>query len=179
VTLGAAHDPGTTTGPAITLGPGTISSDATAYLQSGYYSAYAAHSVEATWVSADAGTVDIEWGWIAASKDSGISTAVRTYVTLADWAYVFTASGNGVFTARYSVDGMGTPTTFGLNAIFGGDSIPNGPYGGNILNPNGAGSFSVGLLNGQTYTMRLFNSGNLANLSPSRLAGHCSLPDLG
>lgn len=163
VTLGAAHDAGTTTGPAMTAVPATISSNASASLQSGNYSAFASHGIEATWASADAGTVDVQWGWIVASAGSGIATAVSTYVTQADWAYVFTATGNGVFTARYSVDGSGTPTPFGLRPIYGGDAIPTGPYGGGILNPNGAGSFSVGLLKDQTYTMRLFNSGNLAN----------------
>ena len=51
--------------------------------------------------------------------------------------------------------------TVGLQLIYGSDDAPFGPYGGDANSQTGNGAFSVGLFNGQSYTMRFYNFGNL------------------
>jgi hypothetical protein len=157
VTLGDLTD-SFSTGPSMTVVPGTIASlsFASAGDDAGNR-ASASHFVQATWASANAGTIDIQWGWLSATSD--IFTALNTNVTRADWTYNFTATGNGTFSGNYRVTGMGD--TFGLQPIYGSDDLAFGPYGGNVLDPTGAGAFSIALVNGQTYNMRFNNFGNL------------------
>jgi hypothetical protein len=149
------------TGPSSTAVAGTIGSVSFANLMDGPYSASASHNVSATWASANAGTIDVVWGWRVISAGSGLLTQVNTNVALADWLYSFTATGNGTFSGTYNVTGQGN--TFGLQPFYGADNLPLGPYGGTVFDPTGSGAFSIGLVNGQNYTMRFFNFGNLGN----------------
>lgn len=159
VLLGAATD-GSSTGPSNTVAPGTIASTSSGSLNDGNGNSVAAsHSVQATWASADAGTIDVQWGWQSAT--SGVTTEINTNVTTADWTYNFTATGNGFFSGNYRVAGQGD--TFGLQPIYGSGDVPFGPYGGDVNNPTGSGSFSIGLVNGQTYNMLFYNFGNISS----------------
>jgi hypothetical protein len=160
VTIGGVTD-SFSTGPSSTVVPGTIGSlsfgvksdDAGNFVN-------ASHRVQATWASADAGTIDIQWGWQSAV--SGVSSAVDTNLTRADWTYNFTATGNGTFSGNYRVTGQGN-NTFGLQPIYGDEDVPFGPYGGDVFDPTGSGSFSIGLVSGQTYNMRFRNNGNVSS----------------
>jgi hypothetical protein len=162
VALGAATD-GFTTGPSSTGVAGTIGSVSFGSLQDGPYRAAVSHNVQATWASADAGTFGVAWGWQVVSAGSGLLTQVNTNVATADWLYSFTATGNGTFSGNYRIVGQGN--TFGLQPLYGTGDLPFGPYGGTVPDPTGSGTFSVGLVNGQTYTMRFYNFGNLGNNS--------------
>jgi hypothetical protein len=159
VTLDAAID-GFSTGPSNTVAPGSIASSSFGSLNDGNgNSVSASHYVQATWASADAGTIDVQWGWQSATSD--VYTEINTNVTIADWTYNFTATGNGTFSGNYRVTGMGD--TFGLQPIYGADDVPFGPYGGDVANPTGSGAFSIALVNGQTYNMRFYNYGNISS----------------
>lgn len=159
VVLGDAID-SFSTGPSNGVVGGSAGSTSFGTLNDGNgNSVSASHSVGAFWASADAGTIDIQWGWQSAT--SGVFTAMNTNVTTADWTYNFTATGNGTFSGNYRVTGQGD--TFGLQPIYGANDFPFGPYGGDVSNPTGSGNFSIGLVNGQTYDMRFFNFGNLSS----------------
>lgn len=160
VTLGNLVDVGATTGPSSTAGPGTVASTGFGSLADGGYSVSSGAFVSGNWASADAGTIDIQWGWDIATGGSGLVTQANTNVAIPNWRYTFIATGNGTFAGRYNVVGSGD-TTFGLQPIYGSDDFPFGPYGGDVNDPTGSGSFSVALVNGQTYTMSMFNFGNL------------------
>ena len=160
VGLGNATD-SFTTGPSSTAVPATVQSVGLASVSSGNYQASASVTATGIWTSADAGTIDIQWGWTSTSAGSGLLTQLATNFAIPNWSYTFTATGDGSFDGRYTVTGSGA--TFGLQPIYGSDDLPFGPYGGDVADPTGAGSFSVALVNGLTYTMALYNFGNLTS----------------
>lgn len=162
VTLDTTSD-SFTTGPSSTSVPGTLSSLSFGSVSSAPYQVSASAFVSGTWASADAGTVDIQWGWNSNVGPTGLTTQINTNGAIPNWSYTFTATGDGSFSGRYSVAATGD--VYGLQPIYGTGDMPFGPYGGDVNDPNGAGSFSVALVNGTTYTMGLFNFGNLGSAS--------------
>ena len=136
-------------------------------------SAFVFANLKAKWVSADAGTVGLNWGWDNNFLSQTARVETNTMSPSPNWSYTFTASDKGRFFVNYNVMGFGD--TFGLQPLYGSDDLslpplPGSvnpeyrPMGGNVFDPTGAGTFSVALLSGKTYTMSLFNFGNVSNL---------------
>jgi hypothetical protein len=158
VSLGALTDP---QGDSDSLtGPGTITASSTSSVTDGTNSLSSFANVRGDWFSADSGEIQIQWGWDAAAGGSSDPTSVQTNLAT-NWSYTFTASGNGSFNGAYFVVANGD--VFGLQPIYGADDMPFGPYGGTVSDPNGSGTFAVPLVSGQTYTMALYNFGNLSS----------------
>ena len=159
-------------GPASIAGDGTINTSSSATLANGIYTASSFANVAATWDSADSGHFTIDWGWNVATGGSGLLTFVETDAAFPDpnWSYTFTASGNGFFDFNYSVVGFGD--VFGLGPIFGNGDINGRSYGGDRNDPSGSGSFSLALLDGQTYTVGFFNNGFSSNNDGFNAVGH-------
>lgn len=122
------------------------------------YTARAFGSVHGVWNSADSGYVSMDWGWQNRSGGSQLFALTETNRISPNWTYTFTATGNGVFHGRYNVNGFG----FGVQPLFGADDF-SGVYGGDVNDPTGFGSFSKTLVSGQTYTMSLYNNGNVSS----------------
>lgn len=116
-------------------------------------------STSATWYSAEAGNVLMQWSW--RFETAGLDAFVRAQTNLVspNWYYQFTASGDGMFTGYYNVSASGQK--FGLGPIYGTDDLAFGPYGGDVFDPEGSGNFSFALVNGQTYSIGLRNNGNI------------------
>ena len=111
-------------------------------------------SVDATWLSADAGKVNLAWGWTVVGP--GIAETNRAPE---NWSYDFTASQNGKFNIGGTVTSTGSG--FGLQPIYLlGDA--SGTIGGDVFNPSGTSSHSFNLLAGQTYHFALYNFGNVS-----------------
>ncbi len=159
-TFGAATN-GISTAPGMLNGPGTITANSFGTITDGNYSVSSNVAVSASWASADAGSLDIDWGWNAATGGSDTFTKVETNLAIPNWTYTFTATGNGTFSGNYTI--VGTGDLFGLQPAYGSGDLPFGPYGGSVNDPNGAGSFSIALVNGQTYTVGIYNFGNLSS----------------
>jgi len=157
-TVGSATDT-FLSGPSSIAAPATVGTISTVIATENDYTARAFSFVQGDWISADAGSVLVQWGWDVRSSGSGLSTQVLTNLASANWSYTFTASGDGFFAGRYAVAALGD--TFGLQPIYGTGDMPFGPYGGDVSDPTGSGNFSVALLSGQTYTMAFFNFGNI------------------
>ena len=155
--VGADDQSATDSAAAVAPTSETLAAAATTSTLAGDVTAYG--SVDATWLSADAGTVDFTWGWDIQAP-AGVMLAETNTVT-PNWSYTFVASGNGRFFGTYDVVGSGD--TFGLQPLYGVDDLPFGPMGGGINDPTGSGTFSVDLVSGQTYTMSVRNFGNLTN----------------
>lgn len=110
--------------------------------------------VDATWESARAGTIEIDWGWDVASEGSDLETAVRTGLAPlvagwpANWSYSFTATRDGAFVANWTQEYFGE--SFGLNPL---------RFNGLFLSPDG-GTLVVPLVAGETYALVFHNLGN-------------------
>ncbi|MEI6882826.1 MAG: PEPxxWA-CTERM sorting domain-containing protein [Bacteroidota bacterium] len=107
--------------------------------------------VTASWTSPDLGFVLLNWGWYSGNGGSGDNTSVSN---IAVWQYSFKAKGNGTFSGSYDFQ-MINGDASGIDPIFlGGDW-------GSQVKGFGTGTFSVPLVNGQTYTFTLESSGGL------------------
>jgi hypothetical protein len=114
---------------------------------------------QATWASANAGTISFSWGWTASSR--GAETTFDTGGAI-NWSYTFVAAADGVFRADWSLFTPGTNNTTGLNRLNTSDNwtTPGGfGLGGAGDDPSGSGVSLVPLLAGETYTMSVSNVG--------------------
>ena len=121
--------------------------------------------VDATWTSADAGSVTFtNYGWDFDVTDPS-TTQAGSDLTQGrggdDWSYTFQATQNGTIALNYSVAGIGN--TFGL---WGWSVDWNGPGGGQLVNnasdPTENGVFTRTLTAGQTYTIGLNGNPNVS-----------------
>lgn len=142
--------------------PTTIAASSTSFVSDGTYTLVSYAYSNATWVSADAGTVGVEWGWSIGANGSGVVTQANTNAVPTNWSYTFTATGNGNFSGNYVVVGSGAK--FGLQSLYSTNDLSSVSFGGNVNDPTSSGSFAVPLVNGQTYTMAVFNYGNIGNI---------------
>jgi hypothetical protein len=165
--------------PAAWSGPGALDINYVAVAGDETYNVTATISVSANWLSAEAGTIEIDW-------DRAVSGVAASVVTVgagtneapdidgfpANWFYEFTATGDGFFQGTYEVTGSGA--TFGLWPLYltGGSSFLE--LGGDVDDPSGAGSFSIPLVAGQTYRMILWNNGNIGTDSRFDFTGSAS-----
>jgi hypothetical protein len=162
--------------PAAWGGPGALGIGYVAVAGDETYNITTTSSVNANWLSADAGTIDIDWGWTVAGVDSSdvvIGAATNEAPNIdgfpANWFYEFTATGNGFFQGTYAVAGSGN--TFGLQPLYMWTGFSLLSLGGDVFDPTGAGSFAVPLVAGQTYRMILFNFGNIGSSSLNDITG--------
>jgi hypothetical protein len=163
--------------PAAWGGPGVLGIGYVAVAGDETYNITTTSSVTGNWLSADAGTIDMNWGWVVSGVDSsGVSIGAATNEAPAidgfpaNWFYEFTATGNGFFQGTYAVTGSG-PNTFGLQPMYLWTGSSFLVLGGDIDDPTGAGSFAVPLVAGQTYRMILFNFGNVGTTSLNDITG--------
>lgn len=120
-----------------------------------------AHSaVNATFASADAGSVEVVWGW---SVDPGVfQFQVATgSVTQRNWTYSFVSSVTGSFNVTYDIVALGY--TAGLNPLAGLDDLAPFSFNGVGIDPSASGNFNVPLLAGHSYTMSIGNTGRLVD----------------
>jgi hypothetical protein len=143
--------------------PISVTSTRTAdpFLTNDVDSVEAFNTVSATWTSAEAGFFIIAWGWAFDAEGFDGPVEARTNIANYNWRYTFTASGNGTFSGTYMV--LGSGNTFGLQPLSTGDDWTSGQLGGDVSDPTANGSFSVPIVNGQTYSMSIANNGNLSN----------------
>lgn len=119
-------------------------------------------SASAAWTSAGAGTVAWrDMGWVHATRTSSGSKLNGFVVLNAPvWSYTFQATSNGYFAMDYDVRGTGN--VFGLLGAkiqwsgVGGEQDLTNPY-----NPTANGTFVRSITAGTTYTVGLFNMGNV------------------
>lgn len=118
-------------------------------------------SASASWTSAAQGSV--AWrgmGWIHDTFTSSGSKLNGFVIPGPAWSYTFQASANGFFSMAYDVRGTGN--VFGLlGAVIqwsgpGGNLDLTNPY-----NPAATGVFTRSLTAGTTYTVGLYNGGNV------------------
>jgi len=137
--------------------PGTGSASSTSTETSGDESLQSHNQVSATWLSADSGTITIDWDWTINTlvSDWGVTTNEAT-----NWSYTFIASGDGTFDLSGAVTADGY--LFGLQPVFVGGN-GTGQIGGDVYDPTGSGSLSFALISGQEYTFTVSNNGNLSS----------------
>lgn len=156
VTIGATSDSDTAL-QNLGAAPGQANASSVSAVTTSSNSATAFASISANWLSADAGTVGIEWGWRTSSWLGPLTMA--TNLSRPQWTYTFIASGDGTFDVTGSVVATGN-FLFGLGPIyvtgFGFDEI-----GGNFADPNGSDSLSFAIAAGQQYTVGISNYGNV------------------
>jgi hypothetical protein len=134
-------------------------------------------AVAASWSSASAGSVSIFWSWDAQNAGSDLLTKVETNLVPPNWSYTFTTGAlAATFKMAWTLDvSSSVSSTFGLQGMFGGGSMPF------YVTPSGAeptsdsGMFSIALDANTIYTLELFNYGNLSSsvggLSSTAAAG--------
>jgi hypothetical protein len=116
-------------------------------------------SVDAAWTSADAGSIDVEWGWYVDTLFSPLSFSVSTITSGPSWSYSFIASGDGFFTMDYDLDASGV--SYVLGGFVGSGGLGNAYFSGGAL--TASGTLVVPLVAGQTYNLGLRNGGNASN----------------
>ncbi|WP_194745053.1 PEPxxWA-CTERM sorting domain-containing protein [Thermaurantiacus tibetensis] len=163
--VGTQASVGTATGTdsdAASTGPSlaTLSIRAFAEASEDPASGWAVASGIAGWTSPTEGWFGLVWGWNLESDDL-VYFWFETNTLRPNWTYRFIATADGVFTGSYEIVASGM--TFGLQPLYGDDDMPFGPYGGDLSDPSGSGTFSVPLVGGQTYTMSFFQFGNLSS----------------
>ena len=172
-TLGTAVNTETNTSSAVAPTAVAIGSAAQASSTAGDFSVFTFASTNARWTSADAGTIDLTWGWEVKSDGSGLPTGAETSLAYPQgWAYTFTATGDGSFSGRYNI--MANGTAFGLQPLYTTGDWTSGPLGGSFDDPTGSGSFSIALLSGQTYTFSLAQFGNIGGFAGFDVTGDAS-----
>lgn len=147
---------------ASSLFPTVLGAFAASSVNSGGYSVQSYADARGDWFSNDAGSFRISWGWDIRAAGSPFTTVAETNRAATNWSYTFTASGDGSFDGSYTIFSRGNG--FGLQPIYGTNDSP-GTYGGDVYDPTGSGTFSIPLVNGQTYTMAFFNFGNVGNVA--------------
>jgi hypothetical protein len=116
--------------------------------------------VNASWASASAGSVRFNWGWTAATNTA---TGVATNGVSDGWTYSFTTgAAPSQFIANWVFEAVGSPSTFGLQTIYGTGGLPFNAIPFNLSPSNGSGSFVVNLAANTSYTFGLFNFGNVS-----------------
>lgn len=164
--------------PAAWGGPGTLGIGFTAVAGDDTYSVTSSILVEASWLSAESGTLAIDWGRSVAGTAAsqvdifaGTNNAPDIDGFPANWFYEFTATGNGVFQGTYDITAIGS--TFGLQSIYltGAGFLE---LGGGVLDPTGSGAFAIPLSAGQTYRLSFWNFGNIATSSLADITGVAS-----
>lgn len=160
--LGAALDAHTDAASAAAPASVTLNASAKASVSDAGATNTSFTTITANWLSADSGSVDLDWGWnINADGYGGDTSAFTNQSYPSNWQYTFIASGNGTFSGTYSVVGDGDK--FGLQPLYTTWDWTSGTLGGDVFDPTGSGTFSVALIAGQTYTMSVANFGNLGN----------------
>ena len=152
VNVGAVLDEDNQTSPL--NGIGTVTAATTSTADGATVNA----STTGTWLTADAGTIGLSWGW---ESDTSTTTILETNRNLPNWTYTFVATDNGTFNLSGTVVATGT-SVFGLQPIYLGGDFGFGTIGGTISNPNGTSSVSVTLVDGLQYTFSVYNFGNLS-----------------
>jgi hypothetical protein len=160
-TLGSVIDSHSNATNAVAPSAVTISTSATAFASDVGATNSTFANVTATWTSADSGNFGMDWGWNVNASGYGANTAAETNLAYPiNWQYTFVASGNGVFSGRYDVVGLGDK--FGLQPLYTTNDFSAGTLGGGVFDPTGSGTFSVILISGNTYTMSVAEFGNLS-----------------
>jgi len=122
-------------------------------------------SVSASWASADAGSVTFtNYGW------SIPASALVTLDGVTDWAYTFTATGNGTFSMNYGVTATGD--TFGLWGWSINLTNNAGWTVSDANDPTTSGVYTGALVSGETYTVSLENNANInGSAAPGSMDG--------
>jgi hypothetical protein len=134
-------------------------------------------SAQATWASANAGSVDFtNYGWNfsvtnPATLASGADLDINRPGSGLDWVYTFQATGDGVLQMNYHVTGSGD--AFGLQGWTIGFNGPSfgGPAPNQFDDPTQSGVFQGFLTAGQTYTIYLVGNTNIAGTGTQSFAG--------
>jgi PEP-CTERM motif len=129
-------------------------------------------TAQATWASANAGSVDFtNYGWNFSVKDNapianGADLDANRPGSGFDWTYAFQATGDGVFQMNYDVTATGsTDGLFGWAIAFTGPSGPTGSGGpdlnAHINDPTTSGVFQANVTAGQFYFVGLAGNPNI------------------
>ncbi len=165
---GVVSDPHSASWVAI---PTTLSTAASATANSGPGSVVTTGSANATWGSADSGTVTFRnYGWTISNPQNEVAKSDLTGGRAgSDWSYTFTATQNGLFTLTYNIVADGF--TFGLQgwALDWSGSGTGGPTQ-NVSDPTQSGVFTGTLVAGDTYTIGLNGNPNIQ--TAGNLTGH-------
>jgi hypothetical protein len=154
--------------------PATLNVAANAVANGGVYldhnervSAFGA--AQATWASANAGSVDFtNYGWTFSVKNddpvaNGADLDANRPGDGADWSYVFQATGDGVFQMTYNVSATGSKDgLFGWAIDFNGVSV--GPDLTTLQfadDPTTSGVVTEAVTKGQFYSVTLFGNPNI------------------
>jgi hypothetical protein len=164
--------------------PATLNVSADAVASGGIYRDHnevvsAFGTAQATWASADAGSVNFtNYGWNFNVKDddsiaNGADVDFNRPGDGNDWTYAFQATSNGVFTMDYNVTATGTTLgLYGWQIIFNGAAVgPNlfDPQFGN--DPTTSGVVTENLVAGQFYTVSLDGNPNIGACCSRDFAG--------
>ncbi len=106
----------------------------------------------------NSGIMNMTFGWY----DVDASSSATNLSITPDWTYTFTSDVTGTFNLDFSVTGNGSDL-FGLQGWYESDNFdtPLGSTNGSALDPTASGSLFGDVTQGQTYTVRLSNNGNI------------------
>lgn len=152
--------------------PASLAVSAEAVSGEGLRRGRAYDSAQASWESADRGTINFgPNGW---ELTDGGSTSVGPSFPDGSWTYVFTAEDSGMFQMSYNTARFGD--IFGVNTYQihwlqrrGGAFVEyNSESLGDSSLANDAGIFRRYLVAGDTYQVQLFNNGNVGSAGGAR-----------
>lgn len=136
-----------------TLNTLVANAQASAVEGSGSINAYT--FIQAGWSNAASGVVVYEGvGW----STDGVGGGSISNGNGNDWTYMFQATGNGLLNVDYTV-GAGGSETFGLNGF--SVSLVSGSSSDGTFTFLNNGSWSTSVVNGETYTFKIFNGANI------------------
>jgi hypothetical protein len=126
-------------------------------------------TAQATWASANAGSVDFtNYGWNFSVKNNdpvanGADLDANRPGDGADWSYFFQATGDGVFQMTYNVSASGsTDGLFGWAIDFNGVSVgPDLTTPQFAADPTTSGVITQAVTKGQFYSIDLFGNPNI------------------
>jgi hypothetical protein len=140
-----------------TLNPYSGSISSTDTIGSDSVSAFASGS--ATFFSAASGSSTFDMGWTSNNSNFPYGLEVGDFTN--NWAYTFTATGDGILTLSYDITASGS-LIFGLQGFtINWDGPGGGLYTGTVFDPTASGVFTSQVFAGNTYTIGLSEGGNV------------------